>query len=376
MKRLVLVGAGHTHARVLRSLSGRARGGVEVVLVSPGALAPYSGMIPGWMAGYYGWEECCIDAGKLCRATGARFVPGLVRAIDTAARTVQLADGADIGYDILSLDIGATAQPLRGDDEGLVAMRPLDRLRAHWDRLRAEVRALPAGTPYRIVMVGGGAAGVESLLAVRRQLATWAPGADIRYLLATSGQSLLPGLAGRAGRLAGAQLRRHGIGVLAGFDADGVDRAGVRGRDGRLLGADVVLWATGAAAHAWPAATGLARDDAGFIRVDAMLRSVSHPDVFASGDCAGLPVPVPKAGVFAVRMGAVLAHNLQAALDGRPLKAYRPQRRNLVLLGTGDGSAIASWGPLAWEGRWVWRWKERIDRRFLARYNDSGPRPA
>lgn len=376
MKRLVLVGAGHAHAEVLRLLAGQAQGGVEVVLVSPGALAPYSGMIPGWMAGCYGWEECCIDAAKLCRAAGARFVPGLVRAIDTAAKTVQLADGGDLGYDLLSLDIGASARPPAGDGEGLVAMRPLDRLKAHWDRLRAELRALPAGAPYRVLMVGGGAAGVESLLAVRRRLAAWAPGADIRYVLATGGQSLLPGLAGRAGRLADAQLRRHGIEVVAGFDALGVDAAGVRGRDGRLLGAELVLWATGAGAHAWPVASGLAQDDAGFIRVDATLRSVSHPEVFAGGDCAGLPEPAPKAGVFAVRMGPVLAHNLRAALDGRPLKAYRPQRRKLVLLGTGDGSAIASWGPLAWEGRWVWRWKERIDRRFLARYNDSGPRPA
>jgi pyridine nucleotide-disulfide oxidoreductase family protein len=374
MKRLVLVGAGHAHAEVLRALSGQ--GGVEVVLVSPGALAPYSGMIPGWMAGYYSWEECCIDAGKLCRATGARFVPGLVRAIDTDAKTVRLADGAGIGYDLLSLDIGATARPVAGDAERLVAMRPLDRLKAHWDRLRAEVCALPAGRPYRVLMVGGGAAGVESLLAVRRQLSAWAPGADIRYVLATSGHSLLPGLAGRAGRLAHARLRRHGIDVVAEFDAHGVDGAGVRGRDGRLLGADIVLWATGAGAHAWPAAAGLAQDDAGFIRVDAMLRSVSHPEVFAGGDCAGLPEPVPKAGVFAVRMGPVLAHNLRAALHGLPLKAYRPQHRNLVLLGTGDGSAIASWGPFAWEGTWVWRWKERIDRRFLARYNNSGLRSA
>lgn len=376
MRRLVLVGAGHAHAEVLRALSGQARGGVEVVLVSPGALAPYSGMIPGWMAGYYGWEECCIDAAKLCRAAGARFVPGLVRAIDTAARTVQLSGGASIGYDILSLDIGATARPLAGDGERLVAMRPLDRLRAHWDRLRAEVRALPAGTPYRVLMVGGGAAGVESLLAVRRQLAAWAPGADIRYMLASGGQSLLPGLAGRAGRLAQAHLHRHGIGFVAGFDAQCIDQAGVRGRDGRLLRADIVLWATGAGAHAWPGASGLALDDRGFIRVDAMLRSVSHPEVFASGDCAGLPEPVPKAGVFAVRMGPVLAHNLHAALHGQPLKAYRPQRRKLVLLGTGDGSAIASWGPVAWQGKWVWRWKERIDRRFLARYNNSGARSA
>lgn len=369
MKRLVLIGAGHAHAQVLLALSGEAAGGIDVTLVSPDALTPYSGMIPGWMAGYYAWDECCIDFARLCRNAGARFVRDEGNAIDTAGQTVHLASGARIDYDILSLDIGSTALPLAGDGERLVAMRPLARLGAHWERLCTEVRALPPGATCRAVMVGAGAAGVESLLAARRRLSTWAPEVRIECVLATNGQSLLPMLAGRAGRLANTQLRRKGIEIVTGFEAHSTDRSGVRGRDGTHLDADVVLWATGAAPHAWPVASGLAQDDAGFIRVDAMLRSVSHPGVFAAGDCAGLPKPVPKAGVFAVRMGPVLAHNLQAALHGLPLKPYRPQRRNLVLLGTGDGSAVACWGPLAWQGAWVWRWKEWIDRRFLARYN-------
>ena len=375
MKRLVLIGAGHAHAQVLLALSGEAVGDIDVTLVSPDALAPYSGMIPGWMAGYYAWDECCIDFERLCSSVGARFVHDEGRSIDTVGQTVHLASGARIDYDILSLDIGSTALPLAGDSERLMAMRPLARLKAHWDRLRMEVRALPPGTPYRVAMGGAGAAGVESLLATQRQLTTWAPMLRIDCVLATNGQSLLPMLAGRAGRLVETQLRRKGIDIINGFDAHSIDRSGVRGRDGKHLGADIVLWATGAGAHAWPVATGLAQDNAGFIRVDAMLRSVSHPNVFAAGDCAGLPTPVPKAGVFAVRMGHVLAYNLHAALHGLPLKAYRPQQRNLVLLGTSDGSAVASWGPLAWQGEWVWRWKERIDRRFLARYN-GGPHPA
>lgn len=375
MKRLVLVGAGHAHAQVLLALRAREPGDIDVTLVSPDALAPYSGMMPGWMAGHYGWDECCIDFEGLCRAAGARFVHDAGRSLDPAGQAVRLAGGARIDYDILSLDIGATALSLAEDGGRLVAMRPLARLKAHWDRLRAEVRALAPGSTYRVVMVGAGAAGVESLLATRRQLGAWAPDVHIACVLAANGESLLPALARRAGRLVEAHLRRNGIGVVRGFEAHGTDRSGVRGRDGKHLQADLVLWATGAAAHAWPVAAGLAQDDAGFIRVDATLRSVSHPNVFAAGDCAGLPEPVPKAGVFAVRMGPVLAHNLHAALHGLPLRMYRPQRRNLVLLGTGDGSAVASWGPFAWQGRWVWRWKERIDRRFIARYN-GGPRAA
>ncbi|UVW30043.1 FAD-dependent oxidoreductase [Massilia sp. H6] len=375
MKRLLLIGAGHAHAQVLRDLCTRASSDLEVTLVSPASLAPYSGMVPGWMAGHYDWDECCIDAEQLCRAAGARFVRGLASAIDADARTVQLADGARLPYDLLSLDIGSTALPLAGAGTPLVAMRPLERLEAHWERLRHQVQALPAGARLRVVMVGAGAAGIEALLAVRHQLAAWAPAVGLDCVLATSGAGLLPALAARAARLVQRHLRAHDIEVVRGFEAAEVDAMGVRGCDGRRLDADVVLWATGAAPHAWPGAAGLALDEAGFIRVDATLRSVSHPDIFAAGDCAGLPAPVPKAGVFAVRMGPVLAHNLHAALHELPLAPYRPQRRNLFLLGTGARHAIAAWGPFAWQGKWVWRWKERIDRRFLARYN-GGPRPA
>lgn len=375
MKRLVLVGAGHAHAQVLLTLAKRRPGDLEVTLVSPDALAPYSGMIPGWMAGHYGWDECCIDFERLCRHAGAQLLRDLGSAIDTADQSLQLASGDRVDYDLLSLDIGSTAIPPAGDGARVLAMRPLAKLREHWDRLRNEVCALAPGSTYRVLMVGGGAAGVESLLATRRQLARWAPAIRIECVLATNGQALLPALAGRAGRLAQAHLRHNEIDVVRGFDARIADGAGVLGHDGRHLRADVVLWATGAGAHAWPVAAGLAADAAGFIRVDATLRSVSHPNVFAAGDCAGLPAPLPKAGVYAVRMGPVLAHNLDAALHGRPLEPYRPQRRNLVLLGTGERHAIGAWGPFAWQGTSTWHWKERIDRRFLARYN-SGPRPA
>ena len=147
-------------------------------------------------------------------------------------------------------------------------------------------------------------------------------------------------------------------------------------------GSDVVLWATGAEAHDWqrdPSRRGaLAVDGEGFVRIDSQLRSVSHPQVFASGDCASWSDhALPKAGVHAVRMGSVLARNLRAALvgpaDAGPLEAYRPQRQFLALLATGDGRAIASRGVFGAEGAWAWRWKDRIDRRFLERFRVPQP---
>jgi len=369
MKKLVLVGAGHAHARVLLELARQPSAEIDVVLISPAPLAPYSGMVPGWMAGHYHWEACCIDFASLCRRAGARLQLGVVQAIDARNRMLWIASGESFQFDALSLDIGSTATPPASTTVPVMAMRPLGLLKIQWDALRSTVTNLRAGSPFKVLVVGGGAAGVEAVFATRRQLARWAPHVAVDCVLATSGDTLLPALAPGAVSRTNALLDDKGIRVVYGFWASHFTIGSVVSQDGRSLEADVALWAGGAQAHGLPGASGLACDDSGFIRVDQYLRSVSHPEIFAAGDCASWQSPLPKAGVFAVRMGPVLAYNLRAYLLGLPLKAFRPQRRYLVMLGTGDEHAVAAWGPFAWQGNWVWRWKRRIDQRFLKQYN-------
>ena len=235
-----------------------------------------------------------------------------------------------------------------------------------------DVIRLPPGGSYRVLMVGGGAAGIESVLSAHHRLTTLAPGIRFDFTLATQGQVLLPGLSARAGSLLRAALQQRNIAVRTGFSVNQINAVGAIAGDGQLIVADAILWATGAKAFAWPRDSGLATDARGFIRIDSMLRSISHPQVFATGDCASWETVLPKAGVYAVRMGPVLAQNLRAVIAGSagtPLQPYAPQRRYLVLIGTGGRRAVASWGPFGWQGAWVHAWKRAIDRRFLAQYN-------
>lgn len=369
MKRLVLIGAGHAQAQVLHEFAQRKSSDVELVLVSPFALAPYSGMVPGWLAGHYEWTECCIDFEKLCMRAGARLLIDSVARIDTVQSEVVMASGLRLGFDWLSVNIGSTLKPPQSVQLRILPMRPLSALCERWNDLLDSVGRLPADAPYRLLMIGGGAAGVESILAAQHRLTRMAPHVAFQFTLATNGDDILPGMAKGAARRLRASMQKRKIALVENFSASHVEGKAVFSSQGESLEADAALWATGAQAYAWPAQSGLSTDERGFIRIDPMLRSVSHPNIFASGDCARWEPPLPKAGVFSVRMGPVLAHNLQAAVRNEPLRTYRAQRRYLVLIGSGPKHAVGAWGQFAWQGDWVWRWKEHIDRKFLARYN-------
>lgn len=371
MKRLLLAGAGHAHAQVLRDWCRAPLPGVELVLLSPHALAPYSGMVPGWLAGQYRFDEIVIDFRRLCAAARARFLEGELHTLDPDRRRLTLASGETLGYDLLSLNIGSTLRPPPVHGTPLLAMRPLAELPARYAQVLAQWSAADAaGPPATVTAVGGGAAGFESLLAVLARLRALRPDRVVHGSLVTRGTVLLPGMSAAARRAAQRALARAGVTVQLGTAwCDTIARS-----------SQLLLWATGAQAHDWQRdATrrgSLAVGEGGFVQVDAQLRSVSHPQVFAVGDCSQPPQPLPKAGVYAVRMGPVLLHNLRAALAGGPLQPWRPQRRFLALLSTADGRAIANRGGLGAEGRWAARWKHHIDSGFVRGFQPPAAAPA
>jgi pyridine nucleotide-disulfide oxidoreductase family protein len=370
MKRLLLIGAGHAHAQVLQSWIGAPVAASELVIVSPSALAPYSGMVPGWLAGTYRFDEICIDFAALARAAGARLLLDELAALDPARRQLRLAGGAVLDYDLLSLNVGSTLHPPADAGARVLSLRPLGRLRAAFESLLEEPPRPADAPPRRVVAVGGGAAGVEALLAVLARLRARQPQGRFEGALVTRGSGLLPGIAPGAVRAAQQALARAGVRVHSGTGWSPAVAAELG------VGADdLLLWATGAEAHGWQRGSGLAVSARGFIRVDRQLRSTSHPQVYAVGDCAEWAEPLPKAGVYAVRMGPVLTRNLRAALGEGAATAYVPQHRFLALLATADGRAVASWGPLSARGRWVWRWKDRIDRGFLDRFRHEPTEP-
>jgi selenide,water dikinase len=381
VKRLILVGGGHTHVEVLRRFGMQPLAGVELLLISPGRFTPYSGMLPGLVAGHYGFEECHIDLEALTNFARARFLRDQTVGLDPEAKSLRCESGVSVPYDVLSIDIGAVparypkGRHPQGDSTGVgIPVKPVDRYLQEWER----VLQLARQRPLDLLVVGGGAGGVEITLAMQHRLSRLTPRPSVRFSLVTMTDTIMPDhCAGVRKRLARV-LAQRGVAVHLRSRVVKQEADGVLLESGAHLQADCVFSALGARPPAWLAQAGLKTDAAGFVLVGETLQSLSHPEVFAVGDVATMARhPRPKSGVYAVRQGPPLADNLRRLAGGQVLEPYLPQPIALNLISTGDKYAVASWGSLAWEGAWVWRWKDRIDRRFMRRYRfgAAGTRP-
>jgi selenide, water dikinase len=372
-RRLVLLGIGHTNAHVVRMWRSQPIDGVRLVCVSDHAVATYSGMLPGALAGQYARGQMQIDLARLAASAGAELVVGEVSALDLQRRQLLFRGRAPVDFDVLSIGIGSVPS-FEGvsvaDDARIVAIKPMQ---TFLDRLDAQLRQASerrATRPLRIVVVGGGAGGVEVAMCLPAHLRLLFGDAARHELTVLAGDDrLLPGSADGIVRRVSRLFARRGVGVLTGTRVTRVDGETITATDGRSEQADVVIWATGAAAPPVLAHFGLPLDDRGFVLTTDTLQTTSGAPVFAVGDTGSIAgTQVPKAGVYAVRQAPVLWENLRRTLAGTPLERYRPQRGFLKLMNSGDGRAIGEWKGTSFEGRWAWRLKDFIDRRFIAAY--------
>ena len=370
LKDLVLVGGGHSHVEVLRQLAMQPVSGLRVTLVSREMQTPYSGMLPGFIAGYYTWDDIHIDLAPLCARAGVRLISGVVDKLSPEDKHLYCSTRPPIRYDILSINSGSA--PSIGEIEGAerigIPVKPLDQFLPRWQALLRHLREA-GNEEYRLVVVGGGAGGVELALSMRHRFTRVEDLSNVNVCLVTADRELLiEHDAGVRARLQ-KKLVKAGIQVHLGSTIAAAEVGKLQTDAGECIRADGVLWVTQAAAPGWLADAGLAVDGTGFVRVNNYLQSVSHPDIFAAGDVASMEDnPRPKSGVFAVRQGPVLAGNLKRAACEQALKKYRPQQVFLSLISTGDRCAVASRGQFAAKGVWLWHVKNWIDQRFIDKF--------
>ncbi|MGI9306324.1 MAG: FAD-dependent oxidoreductase [Gammaproteobacteria bacterium] len=350
-RKILLAGGGHSHALALLYFAGRIPRGAEITLLSDSEYAPYSGMLPGFIAGQFCREECLINLPALCARAGARWKQAAAVKINCDGKRVELQNGSAEEFDILSVNVGGAPRPLFSG----IGVKPVMPF-MNW------LETLPAAPAFAVI--GAGAGGVETALALRRRF----PDGSVCLI----GETFLPEFNESARRRLRAVLEARKIMFIQG-EAENIDGASACMRGGGAVKLNIpggakmhAVFATPAAAPEWLQNGGLLLDENGFVRVNQFLQSETHPAVFAAGDCAASGAP--KSGVVAVRQAPVLARNILAAATGAPLRPWRLRRRRLAILNTADRRAVAVWGGFAAGGAWAWTWKKYLDKKFMNRF--------
>ncbi|MEZ5787348.1 MAG: FAD-dependent oxidoreductase [Xanthobacteraceae bacterium] len=348
----------------------------ELILITRGRFTPYSGMLPGLIAGHYEFADIHIDTARLADFAGARLCLDEVIGLDLLDRKVICRGSPPVQFDLLSIDIGST--PNTGDVPGAVAhaipVKPIDGFLGRFEQMME--RVLARRGKASIACVGGGAGGVELLLSTERRLRREVMAAGgaldkLSFVLVTASDEILPTFPAAFRARFRALLDARGIETITGATVTGVEAGQLVFADRTPIVADEVLWTTQAAPARWLAATGLPLDAQGFIQVTDDLRVMGRDDIFAGGDIIAFATrALPKAGVYAVREGPVIAANIRRTLAKTVLRAYKPQRDALYLVSTGKRYAIGTRNGFTFAGAWIWRWKDWIDRRFMRQFKE------
>jgi len=405
MQKLVLVGGGHSHAIAILSFINHPLKDTQITLITDVLYAPYSGMLPGHIAGVYNFEECHIDLCKLAAAAKIDIIVAKVLNLDVANQQVICNNSQIIPYDILSINIGSNPHldTIIGAESYGTPVKPIPAFLKEWEQLIQQWKDNQnKQESLRITIVGGGAGGVELALNMQQQL-TYIYWQNWRLLpkksldtkqfrleqvldkldnrlkinLVHRQLDLLPQYNNWVKKYLHNLLSDRHIQLYLGESVQQIipessSDYNLLCESGLKISSDRVFWVTNAAAPAWLKASGLATNETGFITVNNYLQSISHPQIFAVGDIANMVnYQLPKAGVFAVRQGLPLAQNLRLFTQGQTLKPYHPQARYLSLIGTGNSHALAVYGKFGIAGvagGLLWKWKDRIDRKFMAQF--------
>jgi selenide,water dikinase len=381
-QRLVLIGGGHSHAIALRAWGLDPLPGVELVLISDVLNTAYSGMLPGYIAGFYSYAQVHIDLKQLARFAQAEWVFDRAIGLDLNNQRVICADHPAIAFDWLAIDIGSTPQidNVPGAAAYAIPAKPVAQFLEQWQNMQQQIQSAP-DQPWAIAIVGGGTGGVE--LALNMQAALQAilrdaqqSSENLTIHLFHRQPHLLTGYRSWISQkleqiLSDRKIKLHLLESVEEIKPVDNGSYSLHCASRLVIRSNFIVWVTQATATEWIRASGLTTEQSGFVLVNRHLQSISHANIFATGDIATIQNdPRPKAGVFAVRQGKPLAQNLRRRLLNQPLISYFPQRRYLSLIGTGDRQAIATWGNWGFAAPCLWSWKDHIDRQFMQQFKN------
>lgn len=368
---VVLVGAGHAHIHIFPDFAANPPENTRITVIADTAIATYSGMVPGFVAGQYKQEQLEIDARPLAKLVDARVIVARADRIDPIKKTIALDNGDSVSYDIVSFNTGSTVagQDLPGVKDHALPTRPIGSFVKRINELISRAKNHNKAEAFQVIVVGAGAGGIEVAYTLKDRLSR-ETGSLIRVMILDSGPQILRGYNNKLVQRIERKSKSSGVEIRCNARVQSVAAEHITLDGGETVAFDALIWVTGAISHPLFSDSNLTTDDRGFLKVRSTLQAQDYDDIFATGDCAAL-IDYPdtaKAGVYAVRQGPYIAHNLRAMLEGQPLKSYTPQRDFLLLMNLGNGYAVGTKKGLTFGGKWVMRLKDHIDRKFMKRF--------
>ncbi|MEK9685607.1 MAG: FAD-dependent oxidoreductase, partial [Rhodospirillaceae bacterium] len=262
VKDLVLIGGGHSHVTVLKRFGMQPIPGIRVTLICRDSHTPYSGMLPGFVAGHYDYDEVHIDLGALARFANARFYHSEVVGLNPINQTITCDNRPDVRYDLLSINTGSSPNTsnVPGALENVVPVKPIHNFLNRWEQLTQ--RAMAHVGPMRIAVVGAGAGGVELLLAARHRIknllqASGKPTDALEFHLFGEAPEIMPTHNGLVRSTFTKILEDRDVHLHLGERVIQVSPGSLMTANGSTLDADEILWVTAASAPSWPAKAGL-----------------------------------------------------------------------------------------------------------------------
>jgi selenide,water dikinase len=389
-KNVVLLGIGHTHAHLVKQWAMEPIANVNLIGITDHGRATYSGMLPGVLAGDYSPSQMEIDLVQLLSAAKVPWIQESLIRVDRQAKRLTFDSGRQLRYDLLSVGVGSRPDALpvqfrQGGQPALpvIGIKPMQTFLPRLeDGIREAARQVTGQTvglagqgqkcsrPIQIDVVGGGLGSVEVVLCLRHFLSRcgWQPEHYRLRLLSGSPNPPVGCLASTRRRIL-RHLADLAVTLIPNTKLVAIEGDRLRCSDGQYLPSDLVIYLGAGSAAPATRLIDLPRDERGCILTNACLQSIGDDFVWAGGDCGTIQnQPLPKAGVFAVRQGPVMWDNLKRWAQGEALQPYRPQSDFLKLINLGGKRAIGEWRGISFEGRWVWRLKDRIDSKFMNMY--------
>ena len=357
-KRLLLVGAGHAHLEVLRSLTEETLNFTDICLISPSEFQYYSGMFSGYTEGIYSEEDTRIDLRKLTKKAGIQFIKKEASAIRPHHKKLVCHDGSVYPFDVISFDIGSRSIPYEFEESAARSVKPNYQFIDEINQLRET---------HQPLIVGGGAAGTELALSIQAYKEKQQIKGQVRLI--TSEALLAPSPRVVSDKLRSI-LRKKGIRIWENERVVEVGETYVRTDRGNKVRHSGVLWLGGAIGDPIFQSSGVDIDEKGFAFVRSTLQFKNYDYIFGAGDCVSfIEHPhLPKSGVYAVREGPLLDRNLRRYLGNEELEDYKPQTNALYILSTGNHMGFLIYGPISLHTHRAWKKKNKIDRSYMDQY--------